>query len=519
MGIDAAARKKALLLHYAGEEVFDIFQTFSEEQIGPATQEGYNTLCASLTAHFEPKKNIDYETFKFRQSKQEPSETIDTFCIRLRRLAATCDFPNVEREIKSQILQGCYSQRLSRRALRDDLNLDNLLKAARALEISDEQAEAMEVDAKSTVNAIGRRPASRGRGVHHGPLQRYQQHQHPPQRQYQRSYDNRLCGWCGGQRHPREKCPAKDKVCKNCTKHGHFVKVCRSGEGRGTRRPYHKNAASIKTITHDVEDDSDASDEEYVFGVKGNIKTPYVDLELAGESVPFLIDTGASVNVIDEHSHKNILNTCTLTPSSTHIFSYGNKNPLHVVGQFDTKITHKDTSVRATFHVVRSQASMKYGNLLSAKTAEKLNIVSFAFATNTLTVADALCNKSPSLFKGIGKLKDVKVTLYQDPSVQPVAQPHRRIPFHLRKQVEEEIQRLEDLDIIEKVDGPTPWISPIVVVPKPKKPGQIRLCVDMRVPNQAIKRTRHIMPTLDDILMCLNQATVFSKLDLNQAAT
>jgi hypothetical protein len=43
----------------------------------------------------------------------------------------------------------------------------------------------------------------------------------------------------------------------------------------------------------------------------------------------------------------------------------------------------------------------------------------------------------------------------------PVTQPHRRIPFHLRKKVEDELKRLEKLDIIEKVDGPTPWVSPI----------------------------------------------------------
>ena len=49
-------------------------------------------------------------------------------------------------------------------------------------------------------------------------------------------------------------------------------------------------------------------------------------------------------------------------------------------------------------------------------------------------------------------------------------QPHRRVPFHVRKRIEAELQRLEELDIIEKVDGPTPWVSPIVPVPKPKDP-------------------------------------------------
>ena len=52
-------------------------------------------------------------------------------------------------------------------------------------------------------------------------------------------------------------------------------------------------------------------------------------------------------------------------------------------------------------------------------------------------------------------------------------------------------------------------------MPKPKSPNEVRICVDMRIPNTAIQRERHITPTLDDILCDLNGATVFSKLDLN----
>ena len=37
----------------------------------------------------------------------------------------------------------------------------------------------------------------------------------------------------------------------------------------------------------------------------------------------------------------------------------------------------------------------------------------------------------------------------------------------------------------------------------------------MRLPNQAIKRTRHIIPTMDDMIVDLSGAKVFSKLDLN----
>jgi hypothetical protein len=75
-------------------------------------------------------------------------------------------------------------------------------------------------------------------------------------------------------------------------------------------------------------------------------------------------------------------------------------------------------------------------------------------------------------FQGIGTLKDYTVKLHIDENVKPVAQPHRRIPFHIRKKVEEELQNLEDLDI-EKVEGSTPWVFPIVAAPKPKDPNTV----------------------------------------------
>ena len=84
--------------------------------------------------------------------------------------------------------------------------------------------------------------------------------------------------------------------------------------------------------------------------------------------------------------------------------------------------------------------------------------------------------------------------LHIDETVTPVAQSARRIPFHLRKKVSTELKKLEEQDIIEKVEGPTPWVSPLVVIPK--KNGNVRLCVDMRMPNQAIQRERDILVQL-----------------------
>ena len=114
-------------------------------------------------------------------------------------------------------------------------------------------------------------------------------------------------------------------------------------------------------------------------------------------------------------------------------------------------------------------------------------------------------NQFPKLFQGIGQLKNFEVKLHIDPTVSPVAQPARRIPFHMRRKVS---AALEDDDIIETVAGPTPWISPLVIIPK--NDGT----VDMRMANRAIQRERHPSQTVDDLINELNGAQVFSKLDM-----
>ena len=79
------------------------------------------------------------------------------------------------------------------------------------------------------------------------------------------------------------------------------------------------------------------------------------------------------------------------------------------------------------------------------------------------------------------------------------------------------LTELENQEIIEKVpeNEATPWVSPIVAVPK--KDGQVRICVDMRLANEAIRRVRHPIPTVNDVSFALNGAKFFSKLDLSQA--
>ena len=93
---------------------------------------------------FSPKKNVEFERFKFREEKQRQGETVDAFHLRLQQLAKTCDFKEKDAEIKSQIICGCLSSRLRRKALREEISLKELLNHARASELSEIQALSIE---------------------------------------------------------------------------------------------------------------------------------------------------------------------------------------------------------------------------------------------------------------------------------------------------------------------------------------------------------------------------------------
>ena len=67
---------------------------------------------------------------------------------------------------------------------------------------------------------------------------------------------------------------------------------------------------------------------------------------------------------------------------------------------------------------------------------------------------------------------------------------------------------MEELDVIERINQPTDWCSPVVVVPR--KNGAVRICEDFITPNKAVKWENHHMVTTKQTF-----AKVVSKLDAN----
>ena len=340
-------RQKALLLYYGGAKLADIYYTLASED-----DKEYQQVKGKLDAHFEPKVNLTFETYNFRQLSQEEDESIDKFVTRLREVANRCDFQSIDREIKDQIVQKCFSDRLRRKALREDLSLANLVNAARAMEIADVQAKAMENPSILKVKQQSKDSKEReypkdervGREDQHNPSK------------------NKECFNCGGpwpHTNGRKSCPAWGLECRNCGKRNHYARKCKAA----------KRVRKINNLS-----DSDSEDEYRVSAVTGKKKVcNKVKVNINTVPIKFQIDSGADVNIIDEDTFVTLKRQVTLKKSNAKLFAYNSSSPLSLVGKFTATIATKKRYDVADFYVIKGSGSS--GCLLGATSAVNLGIL------------------------------------------------------------------------------------------------------------------------------------------------
>ena len=107
-----------------------------------------------------------------------------------------------------------------------------------------------------------------------------------------------------------------------------------------------------------------------------------------------------------------------------------------------------------------------------------------------------------------------EVHLEVDPTIQPVITPARKVPFALRPLLKDDLDRMTAKEIIVPVTEPTEWVSALAIATK--KSGELRVCVDPRPLNKALRREHYKLPTLDDVLPELSKARIITTVDLRQ---
>ena len=167
----------------------------------------------------------------------------------------------------------------------------------------------------------------------------------------------------------------------------------------------------------------------------------------------------------------------------------------------------KHSSHSVQFYIVDADSQL----ILGLTDCEKLGLVK---RVNTIEVdeltKDVLRIKYKQVFHGLGNLGKYHITLQKEHI--PVVHSARCVPHSLKKRLKQTLDANVKTGVLCKVDQPTDWVNNLVVVEKQN--GSLRLCLDPKDLNRAIKREHYRIPMIQEVSSELAGKKVFSTLDL-----
>lgn len=526
----------SILLHIIGEQCREVYRQFKSEI---TTVKG---LLENFDAVFLPKKNITIERHKFFTRNQRQSESIEQYSFELKKMADTCEFTTLsDGLIRDRLICGIRDDALRERLLREpDLTLSKAVEICNLAQLSKLQAgtikkECMEhhayvvnkehdnvdeqyrdVDSECGNQVFWmsrrgfpmRRGSARGRGRGRRPLTpvptRNQRVVSTPQAQarpvpayqhkqqqghYSKSGSIVWCSRCGLQHNNNVTCPAVGRKCLKCDQFDHFSRMCRVYEVQTDGSP-------DQVVHYFSESRSDWS----------------INLLINGCDIKFKLDTGADVNVLPRHCLLDIgIAEHELSAASVKLKAYAG-NDIKVIGRCNLKVGYKERDYILDFII----ADVLSPPILGRESCCELNVVQLVLSLSKGqegNLTNSIYHSYSVVFEGVGCMPgEYKIEVNK--SIRPVVHAPRKLPIALKDDIKNKLNEMVRDCIIEKVEGPTDWVNSMTVARKAN--GDIRICLDPRDLNQAIKREHFKLPSLDEMTVNLGDAKYFSTLDAKQ---
>ena len=499
--------RTATLLTCIGADALDVFDglDFANED----DRKDIDVVVNKLEKYCIGETNETYERYCFNKRDQQSNETADGYYTALRTLAKTCNFGNLEDNlIRDRIVMGIKDNSTRKKLLQvSKLTLQQSIDICRSCEKTSKQLESMTAEGEQLFA-----------------VRREQSREQNPRRRNEKRVEEALikCKFCNTP-HPRDKfkCPAWGKVCSSCKRKNHFAVVCKA----------QKRSFGQRKSVSGVNGDTDSSEEEYIALLESEEEVgavasdrytykPSAPLMINRNLERFQLDSGATVNVLSKSKLEGFFRKPIkkLEETNTTLVMY-NGSEVKPVGKTRIQVINPKNQKKYSVEFMVVNENCK--SILGAKASQLMNLL-IVNKENIFTAESSikevprfitkqqLIEEYPEVFQGQGILPGT-LHLEIDESISPVQLPTRKIPLAVKDKLKAELDRLVEANIIFPVDTPTSWISALVVTVK--KSGDIRLCIDPKPLNKALKRNHYPSPTIDDILPDLARARCFSVLD------
>ncbi|GBN33763.1 Tigger transposable element-derived protein 6 [Araneus ventricosus] len=310
----------------------------------------------------------------------------------------------------------------------------------------------------------------------------------------------------------------KQLTCSYCKGSGHYAVDC-------TKR--RKDSKNNKSSSSPVQICSRIS--------KERIKTRKITI--GNKTFEALIDTGSSVTLIREDVSKGIIEQSKLSRDIVVLSGLG-KYEVKTKGSFQREIELDGEKYSVTWHVVptpylefqavigsdileqafvgfdkkgvyfrkhEDKVWFMHTQVYEARIEDEIEVKHVTNPRIRKELSELINNYIPKKTETTNV--SMRIILKDD---VPVYQPARRLSFPEKQAVNKQIDEWLDQGIVRQ--SSSEYASPIVLVKK--KDGTARLCVDYRKLNRKLVKDRFPLPLIEDVLDKLQDAKVYSTLDL-----
>ena len=468
------------LVNYVSTDVYDFISDC----------ENYDEAISVLNRLFIKPKNEVFARHVLSICRQETNENLDQYLQRLKNLAKDCNYGPVsadlhrDESIRDIFIRGLRSSSIRQRILESrNIQLQSIFDLARSLELAEEQSSSYNPTPKPDICAQTFSPKL-DKGASTSSLTRPLISGSEPEDLDVIASSTERCFFCGSNRHPRSKCPAREATCKACGKRGHFKRVCRS---TSTYIPK-PTAAILSSITLAASPEC--------------LSTATINVSVNGLPLQALVDTGSSESYISSSVVRH--NQWKYQTSYSHISMASSKLQTCTKGHCFVTLTYKDTEYHkiklAILDDLCSDVLLGHDFLKQHKQL----VISFNGDKPPLKVCGLLA----------AKVKPPQLFAHLTHNCKPIATKSWRHSSLDQQFIEREINRLLKEGIIEP--SISPWRAQVLV--SSNSQSKRRMVIDY---SQTINRFTQLdaypLPRMDHMIEKIAQYEFFSTLDLKSA--
>jgi len=499
---DTAPDRFRSIVNFISAEVFDYVEECTT----------YDAVIEILERLYVKTPNKIFARHDLATRKQQPGESLDEFLEELKKLSKHCGFTAVTAEtyrsemIRDSFINGLTSSYIRQRLLENsELSLDRAYDIARTLHTAQKNSELYIQQSPQIIPGNVAAASAKDQST---------SHINPDQESLaavrKQSPVKKSCYFCGGFLHAnRASCPARDAVCHNCSKKGHFAKVCQSAKKTATVNAIYK--PSLCTITAACPSDLKHAS----ISVKINDKV----------SMTALIDSCSSDNFISEDAFKKL--QIPAHPSSRKVTMAQTSMESPIIGNCNVSIELKgkryDNVRLDILHNLCSDVILGYDfqkqhkNLTFHYGGNKEDLV---ITSSTLKVVSTVNTKQPLP----QQITDANVAAVDPPTlfksipndVKPIATKSRFFNKDDRAFIQDQISSLLAKGLIKRSDSP--WRAQVMIARDELQRHQKRMCIDYsQTVNLFTELDAYPLPRIEDMVNKLSQYKVFSTYDLKSA--